>query len=179
MADQDGAPKPPVPTKEDLPQELQDLPQFVTWRYVERDGKLTKVPYQTNGNRADTTDSQTWTTLDEVARYVNTKAPRAGIGYVFSEEDPYCGVDLDDCIDEQGDLKPWAREIIDTLDSYAEVSPSGTGVKVIVKAKLPPKLDGKTGRRLRLPIGDGETREIELYDRERFFTLTGEHVDGV
>jgi primase-polymerase (primpol)-like protein len=76
MADQDGAPKPPVPTKEDLPQELQDRPQFVAWRYVERNGELTKVPYQTNGNWADTTATPTWTTLDEATRYVNANAPR-------------------------------------------------------------------------------------------------------
>jgi hypothetical protein len=73
-------------------------------------------------------------------------------------DDPYCGVDLDDCIHE-GEVAPWATEIVEALDSYTEISPSGTGLKVYVLAS-------KSGQRTR-------TGNIEMYDSGRFFTFTG------
>ena len=48
------------------------------------------------------------------------------------------GFDFDIVRDpEFGIIDPWAQELIDELDGYAEVSPSGTGVKVIVRGELP------------------------------------------
>jgi putative DNA primase/helicase len=91
----------------------------------------------------------------------------AGVGFVFTADDPYCGVDLDNCIDaENGKLKSWAAGLLSQLDSYAETSPSGTGVKVFIKANKP-------GRRCRKAYQDGE---IEIYDRNRFFTVTGDRL---
>jgi primase-polymerase (primpol)-like protein len=61
-----------------------------------------------------------------------------GVGYVFSDGDPYSGVDLDNCRGrETGEIADWAKEIIRGLASYTEVSPSGTGVKIWVKGRLP------------------------------------------
>jgi putative DNA primase/helicase len=63
-----------------------------------------------------------------------------GIGYVFSAEDPYTGIDLDKCRDpETGTIEEWAQEIIISLRSYTEISPSGRGVHIIVRGKLPPE----------------------------------------
>jgi hypothetical protein len=87
---------------------------------------------------------------------------------VFSVDDPYCGVDLDDCVTPQGEVKAWAQAIIDNLDTYAEISPSGTGVKLLVRATLP-------GKGLKKKHHDGE---VEIYDRGRYFTLTGWHLKG-
>ena len=176
MEDQDGAPKPPVPSKESLPQKLQDHPQFVAWRYEwrldEKSGeqKLTKVPYTTQNNRASHSKPTDWTTLDNVLRHIDANPARKyGVGYVFSENDPFCGIDLDNCRDpETGEIAEWAWEWIRKLDSYAEVSPSGTGVKVIVKATLPGK-----GRK----NPNYESGAVEVYDRSRFFTLTGVPVE--
>jgi primase-polymerase (primpol)-like protein len=93
------------------------------------------------------------------------RAGHHGIGFVFSAGDPFCGVDLDHCRDvDTGALEPWAAAIVHALDSYAEASPSGAGVHVIVRATLPP------GRRRRGPL--------EMYDRQRYFTLTGRHIAG-
>jgi putative DNA primase/helicase len=76
-----------------------------------------------------------------------------------------CGVDLDKCLDpETGELENWAREIIDELDSYAEISPSGTGVHVLVRGTLPP--------------GRNRKGRFEAYDRGRYFTVTGRHLAG-
>ncbi|POG54425.1 hypothetical protein AUR65_015800 [Haloferax marisrubri] len=82
---------------------------------------------------------------------------------MFTEDDPIVGVDLDDCRDpETGDVDDDAQDIIDRLDSYTEVSPSGTGYHVLIKGELP---DGRNRR-----------GHIELYDTARFFTVTGDRV---
>jgi len=76
-----------------------------------------------------------------------------------------CGVDLDGCLDpETGEIEGWAQEIIDELDSYAEISPSGTGVHVLVRGSLPP--------------GRNRKGRFEAYDQGRYFTVTGRHLAG-
>jgi len=83
---------------------------------------------------------------------------------VFTDDDPIVGVDLDDCRDpETDDVDDAALDIIERLDSYTEVSPSGTGYHVLITGTLP---DGRNRR-----------GSIELYDTARFFTVTGDHVD--
>lgn len=87
----------------------------------------------------------------------------AGVGFVFSPDDPYIGVDLDGCRDPiTGALQPWAAEIVDALDSYAEHSPTRTGVHLIVRGVLPKSV--KAGA-------------VEAYDRGRYFTFTGRPIN--
>lgn len=144
---------------------LRERRQWVAWRYVEREGKATKVPVNPRtGGSADSTDPTTWGTFQEAVQVCQQDAGLAGIGFVFSPDDPYCGVDLDDCVDAgSGALSPWAVDIIARLASYTETSPSGTGVKVFLRANKP-------GRRCRKAYEGGE---VEIYDRDRFFTVTG------
>jgi len=86
-----------------------------------------------------------------------------GVGFVFTDDDPIVGVDLDDCRDpETGEVDSEAQDIIERLDSYTEISPSGTGYHVLIEGELP---EGRNRR-----------GHIELYDRARFFTVTGEHI---
>jgi hypothetical protein len=88
---------------------------------------------------------------------------------VFTEDDNFAGVDLDDCRDpETGAVAPWGQELVDLLDSYAEISPSSTGIKVFLRGRKP-------GEKCRKKY---KTGEIEIYDKERFFALTGHRVDG-
>jgi putative DNA primase/helicase len=88
-----------------------------------------------------------------------------GVGYVFSAEDPYTGIDLDKCRDpETGAIADWAQEIITALRSYPEISPSGTGVHIIVREALPSHSRRKG--------------HIELYDGGRYFTMTGVRLKG-
>ncbi len=150
---------------------LRDRPQWVAWRCIERDGKQTKAPVNAlTGGMADSTDPSTWASFPQGVAACQQRPGLAGVGFVFTPDDPYCGVDLDDCIDpETGQIKPWAAEFIKQLDSYTEISPSGTGVKVFLKANKP-------GSRCRKACEDGE---IEIYDRDRFFTVTGQRLDGV
>src|SRR5918995_2638430 len=146
-------------------QDIRDLRQWLCWRIEERDGKPTKVPYSPlTGEKASSTDPQTWASYSEAVEAYREHG-YAGIGIVFGEDDPFCGVDLDGCLNpETGKIEGWAQEIIEGLDSYTEVSPSGRGIHVLVKGELPP------GRNRKGPI--------EIYDRGRYFTVTGRHLAG-
>lgn len=150
---------------ESIPESLVERDQWVCWKEEERDGKPTKVPVRPGaGAFASTTDPETWTSFEAALDFARND-DAAGLGFVFSDDDPIVGIDLDDCRDpETGDLDPTAADIVDRLDSYTEISPSGTGLHVLVEGTLP---DGRNRR-----------GSVELYDSARFFTVTGDHVDG-
>src|SRR5215207_4525783 len=146
-------------------QNIRDLKQWVCWRSEERDGKLTKIPYSAfTGEKASTTDPETWTDYSEAVKACKERG-YGGIGFVFTAKDDLCGIDLDGCLDPQtGEIENWAQEKIDELDSYAEISPSGTGVHVLVRGALPP--------------GRNRKGRFEAYDQGRYFTVTGRHLAG-
>ena len=116
-----------------IPPELQARQQWVVWRY-EKDGKpataetpgATKVPYSARTKRkASSKNPNDWASFEEAMSISGF----SGVGYVFAEDDPYVGIDLDDCI--EGDtVAPWAQAILDAMPSYAEISPSGKGLKL-------------------------------------------------
>jgi putative DNA primase/helicase len=152
---------PTLPVNADgIPAELRERPHWICWKWERRNGKWTKVPINPkSGRNASATDPSTWATFAEAMAYY--RSGRAdGVGFVFAASDPYCGVDLDDCRDlDSGELDAWAAWDVALLDSYTEISPTSTGVKIIVKGKVP-------GDRYR-------TGQVEIYDRARFFALTG------
>jgi len=114
-----------------------------------------------DGLKAKSDNQRTWSSFDKaLTDYQDNPGVYDGIGCVFCDDDPYTGIDLDNCRDlETGETKPWAKDLIQEIDSYTEISPSGTGYKIWANAKLPPE-----GRRK----GD-----IEMYDSGRYFTMTG------
>jgi putative DNA primase/helicase len=117
---------------------LRELRQWLCWRSEERGGKPTKIPYSPlTGQRASSTDSKTWADYRETVKACKEHG-YSGIGFVFTAEDDLCGVDLDDCLNpDTGVIEGWAQEIIDELDSYTEISPSGTGVHILLRGELP------------------------------------------
>ena len=141
------------------PQQLIALNQWVLWRMHE--GR--KCPFQLNGRFAKTTDPSTWAPYEIVLREWLTHSRRwEGIGYVFTEDDDFAGIDLDDCLTNQT-LKPWVRPIIERLsDTYLEISPSGNGLKAFIV--------GTPANEARFPLGDGG---VEIYSKGRYFTVTG------
>lgn len=169
----------PKTTIENIPRELTARKQWVLWREETRDGKSTKVPYQASGRRADSTKPETWTTFSSALNaYLKKPDQYSGMGFVFSKDDPHAGVDLDKCLNpETGEIALWARKILDWLNSYAEISPSGKGVKVFLRGALPRDLEGET-RNKKTGMGENGVGEIELYDCKRYFTVTGHHLDG-
>jgi hypothetical protein len=110
---------------------------------------------------------------------VTTLSRFDGFGYVFSPDDPFTGIDLDGCRDPKtGTVASWAKDMILNLDSYAEVSPSLTGVKVWVVAKSP--LD--SGKKRAVTTDERPVAKepaIEVYDRGRYFAVTGMKLAGV
>ena len=155
-----------------IPDELKGYPQWVVWRYEQYKGdkKPRKVPYSpVTGKRVKTTpnDSGNWGTIEDAVQAAKTfKGRFHGIGFVFSAEDPFVGIDIDHCVVD-GAPSALAREIIEKLQSFTEVSPSGNGLHIIVKGKKP-------GTRCKRKLD--ENQEIEIYDKERFFTVTGKRV---
>jgi archaellum biogenesis ATPase FlaH len=156
-----------------VPAALRERPQWILWYTGERDGKPTKIPLSVvTGEPAKSNDPATWTTF-EASVDAYDPGRHSGIGYVFTADDPFCGIDLDGCRDPKtGRIAEWAREIIVRLDSYTEVSPSGTGVKVFVRGVSP--LD--RGRKHDLegePAVCDKAPAVEVYDRLRYFAVTG------
>ena len=149
-----------------IPRELLESSRAVLWNYVEVPDrpKPTKVPFQVRRpeTKAAVDDAETWGEMREaILAAADGKAD--GVGIVLGAR--LVGVDLDGCRDPlTGLLTDEAQQIVNELDSYTEVSVSGTGVHVLMLGTLPP------GRRR---IG-----AIEIYSEGRYFTVTGQHVAG-
>lgn len=151
----------PLPSGADVPSALLPYANWVAWRAIMRDEKITKVPYSPRtGHLASTTDPRTWSTFD-AARSFAERTGCDGLGFVFTES-PFCGIDLDHCLD-RAVLAPWAAAVVKRLNSYTEVSPSGSGLHILVRGTLP---DG--GRKRQYAGG-----AVEVYDQGRYFTFTG------
>lgn len=156
----------------EIPSELRLLPQWILWKAEEKNGRITKIPYQVDGNEARSNDRRTWSTFATAAKYY-TESNADGIGFVFSRQDNYIGIDIDNCVtytsDDSEKVNPivntFAEEIINALDSYTEFSVSGTGIHIIVKGSLPQSVLG-TGRK---SVKHG----LEIYQYGRYFTMTG------
>ncbi|WP_227357682.1 phage NrS-1 polymerase family protein [Haladaptatus salinisoli] len=160
-----------------VPDELTERDQWVSWRYQwtpDRD-EWSKVPRDVSGGYASSTDADTWTDFDSAVEHYNDH-DSDGVGFVVHEDGIVAGVDLDGCRDPQtGDVDDWATDIIGKLDSYTEVSPSGTGFRVFVLGFKP----GDSCKQVMESQFDLEkTSEIEIYDSGRYLTVTGHHVDG-
>jgi putative DNA primase/helicase len=147
-----------------IPEELRRRKQWVCWRYETRDGKRTKVPVNAiTGALAQSNNSKTWANFDTAVTGVR-RYECAGIGFMFSNDDDFVGVDLDDCLDDFADVGDRAREIVDALGTYTEVSPSGSGLHCILRGKVPARARKKA-------VVDGQP--VEVYDEVRFFCTTG------
>lgn len=146
-----------------IPDELKQLNNWCVWKFEKRNGKRTKIPFNAaTGEFAKSNDKSTWSSYETA---VNAEGVD-GIGFFF--EPPYLGIDIDDIDDDlhrfkQGDkLDNIVSEFNEAFKSYTEVSPSGNGLHIIVKGKIP-------GSRRR-------KGNIEMYDSGRFFTMTGKTI---
>lgn len=165
-----------------FPVELREARQWVIWRREARDptdpeSEIAKVPYQASTGRtalrARVDDSRTWVEFDTAARAYEQGDDVDGIGFVFTEGDPWAFIDLDACL---GNVT-WGEGYVDWLldevfETWAERSQSGTGLHLIVLGK--PALDRKVGKgRVEDTV---QPRCHEVYGRKRFVALTGDVV---
>lgn len=154
-----------------IPDELKAQKRWAPWRAVlnAKKGKFDKIPH--NPNRPEfgisTTKPEKWGSYETAlkAYQANTKL-FAGVGYVMTNPHGVVGIDLDKCV-TNGEVAPWAREIVDQLCSYTEISPSGTGLRILAAGEIPEDWNNHD-------VG------IEIYagNEARFLTVTGEHVPG-
>jgi putative DNA primase/helicase len=152
-----------------FPKELTGLKQWVCWRLVPdiSDGKDKKMPFNpVTGKAAASNKPDTWTdyatAADALERYGYT-----GLGFMFSKDDSIVGVDIDNCYDPKTKtFNEIARAIIARQPTYMEFSPSGTGIHLFYKGKMP-------------GVGNKNTKTgVEMYEHTRYFTMTGNKIDG-
>jgi hypothetical protein len=147
--------------------ELASLDRWVVWKTERRrakDGRIkeTKPPYCIGGRRrAKSTDPATWDSFDLCWSSAFVDRAAQGVGFVLGAG--FIGCDLDDCV-ENGVVKAWALDVVQRLNSYTEVSPTGTGLHIICRGEM-----AGPGR----VVGD-----LEVYPSDRYFTMTGRHLAG-
>jgi hypothetical protein len=156
-----------------VPEELASLDQWVVWRWEERGGRKTKAPYNAGHptSRASSTEPDTWHSFGDAKSCAMSVPGIAGIGFVFGPDDPYCGIDFDNALTTAGEIEGWAIDWIGELGGYQEISPSGRGVKAIVRATV------KRGRKT-TGKGTNGNGGVEVYSSARFFTITGDVMDA-
>ena len=153
----------PIPDPLAVPEELRDQPFWICWREERRGEKIDKIPvapWRTGDLRAvsvtDPTNYADFKTAMEIARQ-----RQIGVGFVFTKDNPFFGIDIDDCI-VGGEIEEWALEIVKEMDTYAEISPSGKGIKLFGKCKEKPEINKRLD-----DVG------LEIYTHSRFFAVTG------
>jgi len=162
-----------------VPEYMKARPQWVIWGYS-NDGKKRKMIYDPNAywlpiatkdKYGSSIDPKKWATFDKIlevyAEYLANPnkfvtIPLSGIGFALNEECGLIGIDLDDCRSDAGKMSDEALATLDKFNSYAEVTPSGNGVRIFSLGEM----KNKTGR------NDGAGHEI--YCRGRYLTITGE-----
>jgi len=146
-----------------VPLELKLLPNWVGWKLtLNKDKKLAKLPYSSPSTLADSTNPQSWRQFTDVCKVPPLKDK--GVGFVF-DGNGIVGIDLDHCLVD-GVVADKFAHIVDTLHTYTEVSPSGTGLHLFIKCTDKPY---ETGRKK----GD-----FEIYSEDRYFTITGDQFNG-
>ena len=143
-----------------FPQKLKDQKNWII-----HFNKKPKVADRCN-KMASTTDPSTWRSYEEaVEAWKRNRCIGAGLGFVFSSEDDFVGIDLDHCV-KDGLIEKWAEQIIYKLNSYTEYSYSGSGFHIILEAK-------------RFGSGKKNNKGLEIYFSNSFFAMTGNCFDKV
>lgn len=151
-----------------VPKTMQRAKRWAIWRYEDTgDSKPRKVPYSAYyDGRASTTNLKAWAYYSQAEaklRYSDYN----GLGFLFAEGDGLTFIDLDHCIDENGDYNAFAEEIIALFPkTYTEYSISETGLHLVVKGSVPAAYkDEKTG--------------LEIYSAARYMAFTGNVIEAV
>ncbi len=145
-----------------IPAEIKSQKAWVGYVTRQNNGRVDKIPMNVmTGAPAKSNDPATWTDF-ETALDLAIQRNYMGIGFMF--QPPYVGVDIDHCV-KDGAIASHAVEILKALNSYAEHSPSGTGIHILCK--------GNIARACKISkIG------LEIYTKGRFFTVTGNRLEN-
>ena len=153
-----------------IPPELRSRARWAPWRaqWNEKRGKWDKIPCSPSGYGLSTAKPERWLGFDTASRALQARPEAfAGLGYVMTGPHGLVGVDLDGCVGADGTIASWAAEIVDGLASYAEVSPSGNGVRIFCTGEVPEDWTN-------------HEQGIEVYGghEPRFLTVTGAALTG-
>lgn len=147
---------------ENIPDELKREKRWCLYKIIQRDGKNTKLPLMPNGKPAKSNDKTTWNSYEDCITSLNQNI---GDGLGFMLGDGYIGIDIDKVSDDifvysmDYHAKSMTADFLRGISTYAEISPSKTGLHFIGKGEVP-------GIRKRY-------KNLEIYDKDRFFTITG------
>ena len=145
-----------------IPDNLKNEKRWCLYKMIQRDGKNTKLPLMPNGKPAKSNDKMTWHSYEDCIKALNKNI---GDGLGFFLGDGYIGIDIDKVSDDifvysmDYHAKSMIADFLRGISTYAELSPSKTGLHFIGKGKVP-------GERKR-------HKNLEIYDEGRFFTVTG------
>jgi len=140
-----------------IPEEMRQFNSWILWKLSHKpNGELDKVPHQPNNRLASPTNPRTWNSFGDIVGTLQA-CPHlySGAGFVFSERDPYAGIDLDDVDKKLADMankakaacrpideaeiaakrEKWVEQqklIFNNFNSYTEISPSGKGGHIII-----------------------------------------------
>ncbi len=145
-----------------IPGELKKIDHWVNWKPLIIKGNITKPPINVKGSFASVTDKNTWSSFEDA--YNNAVKKNMGIGFVLTGD--YIGLDFDHVILGNA-YKEWSVPIINCLDTYLEKSPSGTGIRGLLKGKIP---EWFVNRNI------DETSRFEMWDNKRYITITGDAI---
>jgi hypothetical protein len=143
--------------------ELARTPAWV-WSVIQRQSKPTKPPFTPAGSRASSTDPRTWSSFDECFAAAFVHGRHRGIGRVLVPDKGMIGIDLDDAFALDGAVEPWANQIVQSIPTYWERSPSGAGLHAWCRGQW--------------PTAGIKRGKIEVYASGRYLTVAGDHLDG-
>jgi hypothetical protein len=166
---------------DNIPEGLRSVDRWFLWRYtMSNKGKWQKMPtkcgkFLRNGQSTNG-DGGTFTSFEEATKwlsYHNDNGDNVGLALglgIKGEDGNWLGIDLDGCFYDDGQIAPWAVRILDAIGSiaYVEISPSGQGLKATMNGSKPEGMIGCVRK------FEGTKRQVEVYDKDRFWTVTGD-----
>ena len=147
---------------ENIPDEMKKEKRWCLYKIIQRDGKNTKLPLMPNKEPAKSNDKATWNSYEDC---IMALKHNVGEGLGFFLGDGYIGIDIDKVSDDimeyntNHHVSSMTADFLREVSTYAEISPSKTGLHFIGKGEVP-------GERKRY-------KNLEIYDKDRFFTVTG------
>ncbi|MDY4677599.1 MAG: hypothetical protein SO360_01865 [Bifidobacterium tsurumiense] len=140
-----------------MPAAMAMADRWMRWKLIHRGDGTSKMPIDTEGNPASSTDPRTWTSLPVA------EESTVGDGLGFALGDGFACIDLDHCYDSRNHLLPWAKMLLGAVEgtTWIETSPSGDGLHIWGRMN---ECKGIKVRGL---------MDVEAYSQGRFMTFTG------
>ncbi|MDB2249995.1 hypothetical protein [Halorubrum ezzemoulense] len=158
----------------DLPEEMIKRDQWLLWKQTDDGRKIPRAPWETGDalRYVSAMDPANRTSLVEAVRWQSKLPHDLNLAFAITRDDPIVFVDLDNVVID-GEPSRAAQRVIEKADSYTALSTSGTGIHIFVRGSLSEKIKSLTG-----PLNDTSDQTLEVYDRNRFVAMTGDHLNG-